>query len=104
MNDTDPAVEALADALWNVDHVPPRVMGRKIKDKAAAILAALPDWTLVRRQELERLRLADGVYIGPIQHEQALCRKEPCDCWCMACERHNAVRVAPGDEQERRER
>jgi hypothetical protein len=31
----------------------------------------------------------ERVYVGPIQHDVALCRKEPCDCWCAACERHN---------------
>jgi hypothetical protein len=33
---------------------------------------------------------ADGVYIGPIQHEPALCKPAQCPgphgCWCYACE------------------
>lgn len=30
-----------------------------------------------------------GLTIGPIQHDDPLCRKDGCDCWCQACERHN---------------
>lgn len=26
--------------------------------------------------------------IGPIQHSNSQCRKDACDCWCQACERH----------------
>lgn len=29
------------------------------------------------------------VYIGPIQHSNAMCQKDGCTCWCQACERHN---------------
>ena len=77
----DPAVKALAEGLheWEAD---PAVDGSELNcytcatwpdkntpgfqpkpsdhcyESAAAILAALPDWTLVRREELERLRAA----------------------------------------------
>ena len=57
MSTTDPAVRALAEGLhehygWD-DPVSPIHL-----EAATAILAGLPDWTLVRREELERLRAA----------------------------------------------
>lgn len=29
------------------------------------------------------------VTIGPIQHDNGMCQKTNCTCWCQACERHN---------------
>ena len=34
-------------------------------------------------------RAGTDVTIGPIQHDNGLCQKTACTCWCQACERHN---------------
>ena len=78
MSTTDPAVEALAEALHDAKadcgllcnqaaddslseafRVDSARLSRQIHSLTAKdILAAMPDWTLVRREELERLRAA----------------------------------------------
>ena len=54
----------------------------------------------------------NDVYIGPIQHDNGLCRGSretgvtDCTCWCLPCERHNfkppaPVALEPSDYPER---
>jgi len=31
----------------------------------------------------------DGLRIGSIEHDNSMCQKDGCTCWCQACERHN---------------
>jgi len=54
----------------------------------------------VDRQDIGLADTEDGLYIGPIQHDPALCKPGRCPgptgCWCIACERgeHPALRYA----------
>lgn len=36
-----------------------------------------------------------GVYIGPIEHDPALCRRAVCICWCVACDRQHSHPASP---------
>lgn len=54
----------------------------------------------VDRHDVGLTDTEDGVYIGPIQHDPALCKPGKCPgptgCWCVACERgeHPPLRYA----------
>ena len=49
--------------------------------------------------EFDVMEAARQIIYGPIPHEVVLCgptdHPHECDCWCQACEMHNARAVAP---------
>ena len=80
-----PTITATDDAMTR-EPVPPEM------DTATDRFAVWKDdiWVEFDVADFAQQAASEVIY-GPIAHSLSLCRKKPCDCWCMACEMHNGI-------------